>query len=191
MESDKQRKEIILKEILFWKTNKLLPEQYCDFLMHLYMGGRNLTQEGEELLASQSLLQPIKPSFGKIIIAVFSVLVLLVFVAALFILGSKLVYIPLVLGVIIFTSIMYYVFKTAHNKTLTTTFAFATAALLLFSISVRLTGILFVGNQYAILGVVVANCIVWLLAGRYVKLIYFTISGVLGIVFVLGYLILS
>ena len=33
------RKKIILHEIKYWKQSKLLPEQYCDFLLTLYSGG--------------------------------------------------------------------------------------------------------------------------------------------------------
>lgn len=31
-----ERREIILKEIEYWRTSRLLPEQYCDFLENLY-----------------------------------------------------------------------------------------------------------------------------------------------------------
>ncbi|MNH72165.1 hypothetical protein D3C73_243220 [compost metagenome] len=31
-----ERREIILKEIDYWRTNRLLPEQYCSFLENLY-----------------------------------------------------------------------------------------------------------------------------------------------------------
>ena len=44
-----QRKQIILNEITFWKKNKLLPEQYCDFLMTLYTEGNN---EDEKRIAN-------------------------------------------------------------------------------------------------------------------------------------------
>ena len=36
---DENRKQIIIKEIGYWKNNKLLPEQYCDFLLALYTEG--------------------------------------------------------------------------------------------------------------------------------------------------------
>jgi hypothetical protein len=31
-----EKREIIIKEIQYWRNNKLLPEQYCDFLTNLY-----------------------------------------------------------------------------------------------------------------------------------------------------------
>ncbi|WP_085508899.1 hypothetical protein [Thalassobacillus devorans] len=39
----KERKEIILQEIQYWKANRLLPESYCDYLLALYTQGEGLT----------------------------------------------------------------------------------------------------------------------------------------------------
>jgi hypothetical protein len=36
---NKQRKETIVQEIKYWKHNRMLPEQYCDFLLALYTEG--------------------------------------------------------------------------------------------------------------------------------------------------------
>ena len=41
---DENRKQIIIKEIGYWKNNKLLPEQYCDFLLALYTEGTGLNE---------------------------------------------------------------------------------------------------------------------------------------------------
>src|SRR4051812_44543873 len=41
---DENRKQIIIKEIGYWKNNKLLPEHYCDFLMALYTEGTGLQE---------------------------------------------------------------------------------------------------------------------------------------------------
>jgi len=34
---DPNQKRIIVREIEMWRKNRLLPEQYCDFLLNLYM----------------------------------------------------------------------------------------------------------------------------------------------------------
>lgn len=36
---DDKRKQLILKEIYFWKENNMLPEQYCNYLINLYTEG--------------------------------------------------------------------------------------------------------------------------------------------------------
>lgn len=39
---NKQRKETIVQEIEYWKRNRLLPDQYCDYLMALYTEGEGV-----------------------------------------------------------------------------------------------------------------------------------------------------
>ncbi|WP_231563724.1 hypothetical protein [Anoxybacillus sp. KU2-6(11)] len=38
---EQKRKEIIINEIKYWKQTRLLPEQYCDFLLALYTEGNH------------------------------------------------------------------------------------------------------------------------------------------------------
>lgn len=46
------RTEIIIKEIKYWKMNKLLPDIYCDFLLALYTKGETKEAKNKEKLAS-------------------------------------------------------------------------------------------------------------------------------------------
>lgn len=39
-----QRKTIIVKEIAYWKENKMLPEHYCDYLLTLYTEGNGVEE---------------------------------------------------------------------------------------------------------------------------------------------------
>ncbi|SER17556.1 hypothetical protein SAMN04487944_101510 [Gracilibacillus ureilyticus] len=43
---DAERKDVIVKEINYWKSHHLLPEQYCDFLIALYTEGEG-TEESQ------------------------------------------------------------------------------------------------------------------------------------------------
>jgi hypothetical protein len=40
-----EQKHVILQEIRFWKESKLLPSEYCDFLMNLYGEGDSFTED--------------------------------------------------------------------------------------------------------------------------------------------------
>ncbi|QFT89882.1 hypothetical protein FIU87_14555 [Bacillus sp. THAF10] len=57
---NKQRKEIIIHEIDYWKKNRLLPEQYCEYLLALYTEGEGInkrtTRKKNILLNSFALL---------------------------------------------------------------------------------------------------------------------------------------
>lgn len=190
MDNDKQKKEIIMKEITFWKENHLLPEHYCDFLTQLYSGGESLSDEQEKELAKQALLKKTKPSViktvGLLILALFTLAV----IALMFLFINQYIWIPTVTSLVILTAIIFFILKTAKNPTLMTTFAYATAALLLFAISVRITTTLAPNSMIAIFLVLLGNCIVWIIAGKLQKQIYFTISGILGIAIIIIYRIL-
>lgn len=51
MDNDKRR-NIIVREIGYWRKNKLLPEQYCDFLLNLYADETAAGQAQSQGLAS-------------------------------------------------------------------------------------------------------------------------------------------
>lgn len=40
-----QRKQTIVQEIKYWKKNRMLPEQYCDYLLALYTEGEGVQHE--------------------------------------------------------------------------------------------------------------------------------------------------
>lgn len=42
---DEYRKKIIIQEILYWKSSRMLPEQYCDYLLALYSEGEEIKQQ--------------------------------------------------------------------------------------------------------------------------------------------------
>lgn len=51
---DENRKQTIIHEIKYWKTNHLLPTHYCDFLLALYTeGSGEVEEERAELLVDE------------------------------------------------------------------------------------------------------------------------------------------
>lgn len=59
------RKKIIINEIHYWKKSRILPEQYCNFLLALYT-------EGEY---EQEVSSPKRPTFRKQYIIMTAVIV--------------------------------------------------------------------------------------------------------------------
>ncbi|RFU65736.1 hypothetical protein [Peribacillus glennii] len=41
---NEMRKKIIIKEILYWKNSRMLPDQYCEYLLALYSEGEEINQ---------------------------------------------------------------------------------------------------------------------------------------------------
>lgn len=65
------------------------------------------------------------------------------------------------------------------------------AAILLFSISIRVCTTYFSGDNIVLFCLIAANCLIWLWSGIKMKLLYFTVSGVLGLLALIGYYIIN
>lgn len=65
-------------------------------------------------------------------------------------------------------------------------FAFA-----VLGISLKLWTLYFEGQNMLLVGFLIVNCLLWLLAGRLLKQLYFTISGAAGLVLIVVFIIKS
>ncbi|RIJ67597.1 hypothetical protein CW357_10740 [Rummeliibacillus sp. TYF005] len=185
-----QKKEVILNEISFWKKNKLLPEHYCDFLTTLYSEGQEVEENNTTKIrinAANSLLaENYSKNNLKTILA--SIAIILIFVA-LFVLKAPFVLIPIILSVSIIVGLLVFLFKFKPNKTVRKTLTYATIALLIFGVSIKIVNLYFGGHPSLLYGVLLGNCILWLLTGRLLNLIYFKISGIIGLIIVIFYML--
>jgi hypothetical protein len=133
-----QRKKIIMTEINYWKQNKLLPEQYCDFLIMLYTEGN---REQEISATTDAILSREKKKVNVRAILIQTLYILIAFA----ILGS----------------------------------------------SLKLWTLFFDGQSMLLIALLIVNCLLWLLAGRLLKLLHFTISGVAGLVLLVVFIMNS
>jgi hypothetical protein len=178
-----QRKQIIINEIAFWKQNKLLPEHYCDFLMTLYTEGEY--QDKESLGdAKQSVKAQEKRKRRWVFILI--PIVALFFFALLFTIETVwLIGLPaLLLAAASIGGAFYY----AKRNELLAPLLYISGALILFGLSVKLSLAYFPENNTALYGVLIGNCLFWLLSGVMMKLIYFTVSGLLGLLAIIIYI---
>lgn len=177
-----QRKQIILNEITFWKQNKLLPEHYCDFLMTLYTEGN---QEDEKQISNaKHSVKGQEKRKGKWMFIVFPLLAIVLFTLLFAIDSVWLTVIPAtIMAIGIFIATFYFAKKNGHL----TSILYISGALVLFGLSVKMCLNFFPGNNLAMYSVLIGNCIFWFLSGIKLKLIYFTISGLLGIIAIIVY----
>ncbi len=183
-----QKKEVILNEIAFWKKNKLLPEQYCDFLTTLYSEGQEVKNSSQiEVNAKRSLLaENSRKNHWKIVLGLVGTISLL---TALFWLKAPFVFIPIVLSISIIIALILFLFKFKPNKTVMTTFTYATTALLIFGVSIKIVNLFLGGHSFMLYSVLIGNCILWLWVGKLLHLIYFKISGIVGLIIIIFYMI--
>ncbi|MBW7473690.1 hypothetical protein K0T92_02900 [Paenibacillus oenotherae] len=78
---DQERRKVIVKEIEHWQRSKLLPDQYCDFLLNLYL------EENEErtpTTVAGRAVQVVKHASWKQWIVTFGIFSLICFIALYF-----------------------------------------------------------------------------------------------------------
>ena len=180
------RRQIILNEIQYWKQNKLLPDQYCDFLSTLYTEGEVTELEKEEPKTKKAVLAAEKrkhaASFGGMLTATLAVLY------ALFTAGQWLWLIAATIGVAAI-SIFIGAIKLAKSQSLFAPMLHVIAALLFLGLSLKLSLFYFADNNIILYILLLGNCLLWLLTGVKMKLYYFTVSGVLGILGIVGFIV--
>ncbi|WP_027407832.1 hypothetical protein [Anoxybacteroides tepidamans] len=170
-----KRREIIVREIEYWKRSRLLPEQYCDYLLALYTEGDIPNSHSERLRTFAGkriflilLICLLFPS-GILVIYftelsfVLQMLFLSFFILICFIGGwawrkeAKLIHLPLVSG-----------------------------AFLLFLSSIRISDYYFPKMTFVSGITIFINCLLWLAIGIRFRFLYFTISGAIGILLLLA-----
>ncbi|MGM0844213.1 MAG: hypothetical protein ACQEUT_04480 [Bacillota bacterium] len=171
MDAKDHKTKIILNEIRFWKQNKMLPEHYCDYLLALY-------NQGDELEESQSVTS--KFSFmalisGALIFALIPFSLFVIYFTELsFVLQTAILAGFVVL--LTFTGIYY------SNKEMFSPLIYITTSLIFLIYSINLVDVFFQGDKFITYLILFFNCIIWISAGRYLKLLYFTIGGTVGII---------
>lgn len=169
---DEYRKKVITNEILYWKQSKMLPEQYCDYLLALYTEGN----------------QPMEQGKSKVRVAKYNVLLLLLIPVFVFLLYFTELSFDLQMGLssimlICVAALTVYFFK----KGIAFQISLVIFTLLLLLLSVETIVHFFPEGNFMLYVVLIGNCLLWLLAGRKLKLMYFLLSGYVG----MGLLVIS
>lgn len=164
---DDNRKKIIVKEILYWKESRLLPEHYCDYLLALY------TEGNQPQVTEKEKIKRASPKGYLLLLVIPIIAFLLYFTELSFDLQMALTAILLILGLII----TYYFFKKGIHFQI----SLVISALVLLLLSVELMTHYFPKMPLALYVVLIAHCLLWLYVGKKLKLIYFLISGYLGL----------
>lgn len=169
-----------MNEITFWKQNKLLPEHYCDFLMTLYSEGKqNEEIEGKAKNAVHRVEKRKKLSIATVFPVLAAVIVLLLFT-----IQYEWVVIAIA-GAFVVCCLIGAMYFAKKNNLLATMLQLATA-LAALGVTLKVCTTYFAGNNEMLYVLLLINCVFWLLSGITMRIIYFTISGVLGIMVIVG-----
>ncbi|MBP2241655.1 hypothetical protein J2Z40_002227 [Cytobacillus eiseniae] len=172
---DENRKTIIVNEITSWKKNRMLPEQYCDYLLALYTEGN----QQEEVGGKRKRDRFWKNHFLFILFIPLT-LVLIHFTELSITLQITFSILFILIGVI-FT--IYFC-----RKGILLQIPFIVSAFILLFSSVEFISRIFPDQSSLLYATLIANCLIWILSGWKLKIQALLISGVLGITMLIIYI---
>ncbi|KYG92272.1 hypothetical protein MHH70_04510 [Metasolibacillus sp. FSL H7-0170] len=169
-----QRKQIIINEITFWKQNKLLPEHYCDFLTTLYTEGEKQTEiQGKP---SQSVIAQEK----RKALAKYSIMPIIAIIFIILLFTMNAVWLVAIFTAVLAIGCLIGAFYVAKKNQLLSPLLHLTGALLLLAVTVQVCITYFPHNITVLYIALLGNCLLWFISGLALKIVYFTVSGVLG-----------
>ncbi|MCM3756976.1 hypothetical protein M3197_05680 [Sporosarcina aquimarina] len=181
-----QRKRIIISEIHYWKKNRLLPEQYCDFLITLYAQGD--AEAATNVQVEKAILEKERYTVTK------KMILLVILAAGLSALMFTIVKYPIIMIATASIFVLGLIVRLLISKPLRSAlipFTYIIAAFMLLALSLKVWFAFFEGETMLLVGILMLNSILWLFAGRLLKLLYFTISGSVGLLMIIGFLLIS
>jgi hypothetical protein len=167
---DEKRKEIIIRELQYWKQSKLLPSHYCDYLLSLYTEGE---YDHKDQGAGKAVWKQVR-WFVAIMLFVFSILVIY------FTNFSS--YMQIGFASFSVAIIWLIAFKSKVYNIIMVQFTYFLAAILLFVVTVETMYLLPYTSKLWIGAVIFSHCLIWLAYGWRQKLFYFLIAGGAGFI---------
>ncbi|GGJ62974.1 putative membrane protein [Anoxybacillus voinovskiensis] len=169
---NEKRREIIVREIEYWKRSRLLPEHYCDYLLALYTEG--------EVTPSAA---PSRKRWATVFFLLF--ICLLLPAGVLVIYFTELSFVLQMLLLAFFVGICLMAIWRWRKEALVH-LPLISGAFLLFLATVRLSDYYFSGSKAVLSLVIFLNCFLWIVIGMRFRFLYLTISGVLGLLLLTG-----
>ncbi|MBM7660806.1 hypothetical protein JOC85_001578 [Bacillus mesophilus] len=176
---NQDRKDIILKEIQYWKENRLLPEQYCHYLLALYSEG----EHDEKVGKNKSFMIFLVTAFPNFLI----LLIIGVLLANYFTEMSNHLQITINL-IFLFISIGFTWFYLRKNNFYNKIFIIL-SFLLFFVGTIEAYDFYFSRNNIVLAILVIIHCLLWFFSGQALRFNYLKIAGLAGIVIVMSFLL--
>ncbi|WP_078413803.1 hypothetical protein [Priestia abyssalis] len=175
------KKKVIINEIEWWKESHLLPEQYCNYLLALYTEGNADSQE------TSSSKRPKKRFQGwlfSIILLFLPVMLLVIYFTELSFVLQMLLYSLFIL--VCLGAVLFYIEKNFFVHGL-----LSMAAICLLFLSYEAVSFYFPKNFLILMILLVFHCVLWIIAGFRLKIIYFKMAGFIGLVLIVVFNLFS
>lgn len=165
------RFEIIIEEIHYWKSHKILPENYCDYLLALYTNGES------EVVEKRVFIRKIIT-----IIQIFLCFLLLPF-SFLVIYFTKFTIVLQIAMLILFITYSFWCYKylkERDNRYYHIVLVVTLFIILLFS---TFLGNIWIVNSFVTFSILILNFLFWFYIGKKGNVFYLKIVSIIGIVF--------
>ncbi|WP_079479639.1 hypothetical protein [Halobacillus salinus] len=173
-----ERKQTIVNEIRYWKKNRLLPKEYCDFLLALYTEG-----EGKETLENETVSKKNKRIPWNILMMTFTLFLLPLSFLVIYFTEMDMIMQTGLLSSFVALSIVY-----SRRLKKKSSDQFHIPLIISILISLLLSVSLVheqVPNNWSVYVVITIHCAIWAVIGRRLKLPYLLISSCIGIIVLL------
>ncbi|MGM8364605.1 hypothetical protein ACLIBG_03880 [Virgibacillus sp. W0181] len=176
-----QRKEVIIKEIKYWKAHNLLPRHYCDFLLALYTKG---DYEVDELENNDN------DKVEWLFLLQIFFLVIMIPISFSIIYFSALHFIWQVCMLILFLMAAYWsiVSYKKHSYKHYYNLAVFIFLCLIMMLCIKIINAFFL-NQLFLYIVMFINLFSWLIIGYYKRSLFISVGGIIGAILLIVYIV--
>ncbi|PMC39656.1 hypothetical protein CJ195_07005 [Bacillus sp. UMB0899] len=165
-----EKKEIIIKEIQYWKGNKLLPDTYCDFLLALYTEGNH---HDEKTVINSTKKNGKHIIWTSVVFVLFLISALVTYFTELSFVLQTVTSVFLLLASMVVTAFLL-VRKGHYQLPLVITFV------QLLIVSLSFVEYITEGNHFWTAFTVIINCILWVAIGGMFRIYFLLITGIIA-----------
>ncbi|PKR79016.1 hypothetical protein CEY16_04505 [Halalkalibacillus sediminis] len=178
---ENEKNQIIIKEINHWKESKLLPPEYCDFLLALYTYGDQPEDNN----------QVGKSRWGRILFILDMILLLLLLPITFFVVLSMeanlIVEASIFIASLLLVAVHLYFYR--KNNTVYVHLPIILFFLIFLIANISIVQQLF--DQGWLLNLtIVFHCVIWVIVGYISKLYYLIASGIIGSLMIIGMIVI-
>lgn len=185
---DAEKRKIIVNEIHHWRRSKLLPEQYCDFLLNLYADDQGRAERiGPSVLRGGSTTASIRNSRGRVWIIGIAAAALLSY----FVFHFSSFPVPMQIGSAACLLLICFVAGLAQKekRPIISYLCLGAGAVLMLLVGVKLLEDYGLNDAKYIVGYLFLCSVTWLAVGWAVRSAIFAFCGWSGLILIYGWLL--
>ncbi|WP_159883869.1 hypothetical protein [Paenibacillus puerhi] len=183
-----EKKKLLIREIEHWRRSRLLPEQYCDFLLNIYL---DAGQDKADIDTKSTILGLSSASIRNSNWKIWMLLLLVAGGLSFAALNFNAFELPLQMGISFFILSALYIWggSKREKEPMAAQILLGMASLFLLFIGVYLMKLHGIEAAVPVVGYVFVTSLIWIITGLAAKLALFQLCGWVVLVFCYGWLL--